>query len=524
MLLPQPGGMSGFPSERWLASPERPRLVRGRGAQASVRRALDAAKAALAQDAAFAPTLPMMAEAAGVSPRTLQRHFAQVLKLSPQAAMQRLRLDAARQTLRSGEAATVLDAALRHGFDHPGRFASSYARAFGERPSGTLQAARALTPADPSEGGTRIVLRPLAAAEREDDVRARRATDDLAIALGRVRDLTLLHAETGIVPDPMRVLRLEGRVEANGVVLSLLQPARGRLLRTIRERLAPSADPAWAMRVAGAVSEAIAAEKVERARRTPRHRADVETLITRARPAALSQEPALVGMALDLLREALQRDPTQARAHALMAWSQALSANHVFTRDALGERARAAEHCRQALALALDDPEVLTLVAGAMSLTRHLDEAQDLVARSLALDPYQPEALRRLGFIQNFRGDGRRAAGAFRRALNAFQSDNDLTMSLIGLGVANFILRDYGRSARALARALDLQPSRAWPHRFLAAAAMHAGAHDEARRSLAALRRSFPDLTVTACAQSDALHPEARNRVLEGLARAGLPA
>ena len=96
-------------------------------------------------------------------------------------------------------------------------------------------------------------------------------------------------------------------------------------------------------------------------------------------------------------------------------------------------------------------------------------------------------------------------------------------MSLIGLGVANFILGDYGRSARALARALEQQPSRAWPHRFLTAAAMHAGAHDEARHSLASLRRHFPDLTVSWCAQSDALHAEARGRVLEGLARAGLP-
>jgi hypothetical protein len=52
---------------------------------------------------------------------------------------------------------------------------------------------------------------------------------------------------------------------------------------------------------------------------------------------------------------------------------------------------------------------------------------------------------------------------------------------------------------------------------------MHAGAHEEARRSLASLRRAFPDLTVEWCARSVALHPEAKERVLNGLARAGLP-
>jgi tetratricopeptide (TPR) repeat protein len=228
-------------------------------------------------------------------------------------------------------------------------------------------------------------------------------------------------------------------------------------------------------------------------------------------------------MALDLLGEALHRNPVHPRALALAGWSRALGANHCFTRDADGERDRAMAHCTQALALAPDDPEVLTLVAGALSLTRRLDEAEALVARSLALDPCQPEALRRLGFLQNFRGDGRRAAVAFRRALSLYPTGNDGTMALIGLGIANFILGDYARSARALVRALDQQPARAWPHRFLTAAAVHAGAHEEARRSLASLRRSFPDLTVGWCAQSVALHPQAKERVLDGLARAGLP-
>jgi len=262
-------------------------------------------------------------------------------------------------------------------------------------------------------------------------------------------------------------------------------------------------------------------EQAERARRTPRHHADVEALVARARPAALSQEPEMVGMALDLIGEALHRDPAHPRALALAAWGQALGANHCFTRDPEGDGVLA--RCERALALAPDDPEALTLVAGALSLIWRLDEAEDLVARSLALDPCQPEALRRLDFVQNFRGDGRRAAAAFRRALSLYPAGNDGTMSLIGLGVANFILGDYARSARSLARALERQPARAWPHRFLTAAALHAGAHEEARRSLASLRRAFPDLTVELCARSGALHPEAKERVLDGLARAGLP-
>lgn len=318
---------------------------------------------------------------------------------------------------------------------------------------------------------TPILLRALAPAAPRDAARARRATDDLAIALCRARDLVLLSPEPGAPPDPRRTLRLEGRVEADCVVLSLVQPARGVVLQTLRESLVPRAGRGWADRVAGALSAAIAAGHLEQARRTPWRRADAESLVARARPAALTQEPALIGVALDMLEEALHRDPTQARAHALSGWCRAVGANHCFTRDAAGERGRASEHCRRALALAPDDPEVLTLAAGVMSLTRRIDEAEGLVTRSLALDPNQPEALRRLGFLQNFRGNGRLTA-AFRRALGAYPDGNDGAMSLIGLGIANFILADYPRSARALARALDRQsppaPGRTaswWPPR-----------------------------------------------------------
>ena len=375
----------------------------GRGARDCVKRALDAAKAALASNTA-APSLPALAGAAGVSSRTLQRHFSRVLGLSPHAVVQRLRLDAARQVLCSGDAPSVLDAALRYGFEHPGRFAGLYARAFGEAPSATLRAARAGAPREaPPASGAPIMLRPLVPSDPADAARARRATDDLAIALCRTRGVALLDRELGAVSDPKRVLRLEGRLEADCVVLSLVRQASGIVLRLVREPLAPRAGTGWADRAAGGVAAAVNAETVEQARRTPRHRADIETLVLRARPAALMQDPALTGMALGLLDEALHRDPTHARAHALAGFSRAVAANHCFTPDSDGERERAQDHARCALALAPDDPEVLTLVGGVMSFARRLEEAERLVARSLALDAAQPEAWRRLGVHPHLR-------------------------------------------------------------------------------------------------------------------------
>jgi hypothetical protein len=108
-------------------------------------------------------------------------------------------------------------------------------------------------------------------------------------------------------------------------------------------------------------------------------------------------------------------------------------------------------------------------------------------------------------------------------ALTTWPSGRDANLALIGLGVASFILGDYARSTRALSRALEQQPSRAWAYRFLTAAALHAGAQETAQRSLLSLQRAFPDLTLDWCARSGVLHRGALTRVLDGLAKAGLP-
>ncbi|MET0743255.1 MAG: helix-turn-helix domain-containing protein, partial [Microvirga sp.] len=97
--VPRPGSSpSAPPDAQGIAAAPR------RGGGLCVRRALAAARDALARDEAAALTLPDLATKAAVSPRTLQRHFARILGRAPRAVVQGLRLDAARQTLRSGEA------------------------------------------------------------------------------------------------------------------------------------------------------------------------------------------------------------------------------------------------------------------------------------------------------------------------------------------------------------------------------------------------------------------------------------
>lgn len=83
-----------------------------------------------------------IAQAAGVSVRSLYASFRDHLGVSPMARLKQMRLEAARSQLLQG-GASVTDVALACGFTHLGQFSADYRRCYGERPSDTLAGRRA---------------------------------------------------------------------------------------------------------------------------------------------------------------------------------------------------------------------------------------------------------------------------------------------------------------------------------------------------------------------------------------------
>ena len=82
-----------------------------------------------------------LCKVAGVSQRTLQYAFQDILGFSPMAYLTRLRLHRVRQALRTARAPStrVSAVALDWGFWHFGDFSRAYKECFGERPSDTLK-------------------------------------------------------------------------------------------------------------------------------------------------------------------------------------------------------------------------------------------------------------------------------------------------------------------------------------------------------------------------------------------------
>lgn len=77
----------------------------------------------------------------GVSRRTLQYSFQEVLQLNPVSYLRAMRLNGARRTLKGSDPQrhSVQDIAARWGFWHLSHFANDYRRMFGELPSETLR-------------------------------------------------------------------------------------------------------------------------------------------------------------------------------------------------------------------------------------------------------------------------------------------------------------------------------------------------------------------------------------------------
>lgn len=107
--------------------------------QAVVRRAEDYMAAHLADP----QTVPLIAEAVGVSVRQLQDAFRQTVHQSPWDRLTAFRMEQARKDLLSGTGGSVTAIAFACGFSHLGRFAQAYRATYGEAPSTTLRRAQA---------------------------------------------------------------------------------------------------------------------------------------------------------------------------------------------------------------------------------------------------------------------------------------------------------------------------------------------------------------------------------------------
>jgi AraC-like DNA-binding protein len=213
----------------------------------------------------------------------------------------------------------------------------------------------------------------------------------------------------------------------------------------------------------------------------------------------------------------------QALPKAIAAWCWSQRAAHNFSSTPQLDRAQALRLADQAARLAPHDALVLSLCSGALTLTRRLADADRLIERSLALDPWSPWGWVRRAWLSAYMGDDDGALRELQITLRLMPFEPLRHLLFIGIGCVHFNAGRYERAARWIADGVAAGPESFWAERVLVAAAAHAGAKSDARRYARKLLRKDASLTVAVAREAWPFTPSFMERLGDGLEIAGVP-
>jgi TolB-like protein len=265
--------------------------------------------------------------------------------------------------------------------------------------------------------------------------------------------------------------------------------------------------------VAGVIEPALQAAERSRSGQRPTKDLTSYDLYLRALSDNLLRDKGRVLHALELLGQAIERDPQYGAALALAARCHSDIYINGWTSDLEGSRRNGLTLARQALLVTDDDPYVLATAAYVLGFFgEDIATAIALVDRALELNPNFARGWGRSGWLRLWAGMPDIAIEHFETSIRL--SPRERRQQTLGVGLGHFFA---GRLDQAKAMLLQsLQEISTWPptYRFLASCYAHMGHLDKARDIIARLR----DITPVVISNADHWrNPEHREFFLEGL-------
>ena len=239
--------------------------------------------------------------------------------------------------------------------------------------------------------------------------------------------------------------------------------------------------------------------------------------------AAFTVAPGHNRAALDDVERAQELAPHYALPKAIAAWCWGQRAAHGFSATPIEDRAHSLKLADEAARLAPHDAVVLSLSSGALTLARKLSEADRLIERSLAMEPWSACGWIRRAWLSAYQGDDDGAARDMQMTLRVMPFEPVRHLAYIGMGCAHFGAGRYDKAANWVTSGLAAVPDLYWAARVLVASAALAGALDEARREARELMRKDGNLTVAGARAAWPFTPAFMERLGDGLGRAGVP-
>jgi len=252
--------------------------------------------------------------------------------------------------------------------------------------------------------------------------------------------------------------------------------------------------------VAGVIEPTLQAAEIRYSAERPTKDLTAYDLYLRARSVASSYEREHLAQALDLLGQAIDREPRYGPALALAATYRGDLENYDWADDREEEENRRAAIglAREALSAAADDPGVLGRAAMVLGrFGEDLDAALALIDRALVLNPSFAYGWYWSGWLHLFAGQAELAIQHFETSMR-LNPRGQRGFHLAGIGTAHFVNHRFEDALAVLRISLEEVPAFTPAYRTLAACYAHMGRLDEARSILKRLAALTPVVVPTA--------------------------
>jgi TolB-like protein/class 3 adenylate cyclase len=247
-----------------------------------------------------------------------------------------------------------------------------------------------------------------------------------------------------------------------------------------------------AISVAGVIEPTLQTAEAQRSANRPTSDLTAYDLYLRALPHFASAVQESVRAALDLLKQAIARDPLYGPALALAA--MCIQQLHVNTLDdSLGAaRGQGVDYARRALRAADSDPFVLASAAFVFAhFGEDIDAAMALMDRALAANPGSAYGWQWSGLLRLYAGQPDTAIEHAERSLRLNPRER-MVAPLTLIGGAHFFKREFDTAVAKLQASIQERPGFAMSYRALAACYAQMGRLDEAREVVERLRLLTP--------------------------------
>jgi len=253
------------------------------------------------------------------------------------------------------------------------------------------------------------------------------------------------------------------------------------------------------LNIAGVIEPTLQAAEIRRSADRPTNDLSAHDLFLRALSHVYPREKKGIIAALDLLRQAIERDPRYGAALAMSGWCHFQLDINDWTDDREANQRTGIDLARRALQIGPDEPEVLAVAGFVLAwYGEDIDVAIGLIDRCLDLNPSFARGWYWSGTLRIFAGQPDLALEHFETFLRLSPRDRT-AFYLTGIGNALFFKRRFDDAAAKLLASLEHLPTVTPTYRLLASCYAHMGRLEEAReivkRLLTVTRVVVPSVT-----------------------------